>query len=249
MFGDFDKSVNSYRYDVSTLIPKATRLAWQIKKNDIQKELPTATRREFVFHMSRSSFEKNWGRTYQKPGLGTRFLAFLFRIIPKIGPLKILDFKTPTPQAENMFMASFNAAVDDYTRELKAVPSGLNIPNANLDTGGPVQPGKYPLADETYADLLDRLDKNQFRDISPELRANILDYYADTNAPFATKKHSKQWSRALQEINQIRVAPAPAKAGQLDASPSSVGPVGSSDSELRTGQLVLSEFAGAVAQR
>ncbi len=249
VFGDFDKSVNSYRYDVSTLIPKATRLAWQIKKNDIQKELPTATRREFVFHMSRSSFEKNWGRTYQKPGLGTRFLAFLFRIIPKIGPLKILDFKTPTPQAENMFMASFNAAVDDYTRELKAVPSGLNIPNANLDTGGPVQPGKYPLADETYADLLDRLDKNQFRDISPELRANILDYYADTNAPFATKKHSKQWSRALQEINQIRVAPAPAKAGQLDASPSSVGPVGSSDSELRTGQLVLSEFAGAVAQR
>src|ERR1700683_1710150 len=61
VFGDFDKSVNSYRYDVSTLIPKATRLAWQIKKNDIQKELPTATRREFVFHMSRSSFEKNWG--------------------------------------------------------------------------------------------------------------------------------------------------------------------------------------------
>ena len=249
VFTDFDKSINSYRYDVSKLIPNATRVAWQIKKNDIQKAIPTATRREFIYHMSRSSFEKNWGRTYQKPGLGTRFLAFLFRIIPKIGPLKILDFKTPTPQAENMFMASFNAAVDDYTRELKAVPSGLNIPNANLDTGGPVQPGKYPLADETYADLLDRLDKNQFRDISPELRANILDYYADTNAPFATKKHSKQWVRVLQEINQIKAAPARGQAGQLDASPSSGGPVGSSDSELRSGQAVLPEFPSAAAQR
>jgi hypothetical protein len=112
-----------------------------------------------------------------------------------------------------------------------------------------VQPGKYPLADETYADLLDRLEKDQFRDISPELRANILDYYADTNAPFATKKHSKQWSRVLQEINQIKVAPVPGQAGQLNASPSSGGPVGSSDSELRTGQVVLLEFAGAVAQR
>ncbi|MGC1582795.1 MAG: zinc dependent phospholipase C family protein, partial [Candidatus Acidiferrales bacterium] len=81
VFGDFDKSINSYRYDVSSLIPKATRVAWQIKKNDIEKELPTETRREFIFRMSRSSFEKNWGKTYQKPGFGTRFLAFLFRII------------------------------------------------------------------------------------------------------------------------------------------------------------------------
>ncbi len=207
VFGDFDKSINSYRYDVSTLIPKATRVAWQIKKNDIEKELPTETRREFIFRMSRSSFEKNWGRTYQKPGFGTRFLAFLFRIIPKIGPLKTLDFKTPTPQAENMFMASFNAAVDDYSREIKTVPIGLNLPNTNLDTGDPLQPGQYSLADETYADLLDHLHQNQFRDVSPAMRADILSYYADMNAPFATKKHSKQWARVLQELDQIKVAP------------------------------------------
>ena len=188
VFGDFDKSVNSYRYDVSTLIPKATRLAWQIKKNDIQKELPTATRTAFVYHMSRSSFEKNWGKTYQPPGIGTRILAFLFRIVPKIGPLKTIDFKTPTPQAENMFMASFNAAVDSYARELKTVPSGaLDLPNTNFDTGEPLQPGKYSLADETYADLLDLLQKSQFRDVSSELRADILNYYGDTSTPFATK--------------------------------------------------------------
>ncbi|MFZ0909727.1 MAG: zinc dependent phospholipase C family protein [Candidatus Acidiferrales bacterium] len=209
VFGDFDKSINSYRYDVSSLIPKATRVAWQIKKNDIEKELPTETRREFIFRMSRSSFEKNWGKTYQKPGFGTRFLAFLFRIIPKIGPLKTLDFKTPTPQAENMFMASFNAAVDDYSREIKTVPNGLNLPNTNLDTGDSLQPGQYSLADETYADLLDHLYQNQFRDVSPAMRADILRYYADTNAPFTTKKHSKQWARVRQELDQIKVTPVP----------------------------------------
>ncbi|HEY4739311.1 MAG TPA: zinc dependent phospholipase C family protein [Candidatus Acidoferrales bacterium] len=249
VFSDFDKSVNSYRYDVSKLIPKATRLAWQTKKNDIQKELPTATRNEFVYRMSRSSFEKNWGKTYEKPGLGTRILAFLFRIIPKIGPLKTLDFKTPTPQAENMFMASFNAAVDEYTHDLKGVPSGLNLPNTNLDTGGSVEPGKYPLADDTYADLLDRLDKNQFRDISPGLRANILDYYADTNAAYATKKHSKQWARVLQEINQIKTAPAPAQAGQVvsPSSPSDFAPL--PNSLEWAGQTSAASSASSVVAR
>ncbi len=248
VFGDFDKSVNSYRYDVSTLIPKATRLAWQIKKDDIQKELPTATRRAFVYHMSRSSFQKNWGKAYQEPGLGTRILAFLFRIVPKIGPLKTLDFKTPTPQAENMFMASFNAAVDSYTRELKTVPAGtLNLPNTNFDTGEPLQPGKYSLADETYADLLDLLQKSQFRDVSPELRADILNYYADTSAPFATKKHSKQWARILQEVDQLKAEAGPVQARQLDAFPTMTGFLVSPELERRSGQ----EFAGdvAVAQR
>jgi hypothetical protein len=41
-------------------------------------------------------------------------LAFLFRLIPKIGPLKILTFRTPTPETEKMFEASFNATLDRY---------------------------------------------------------------------------------------------------------------------------------------
>ena len=208
LFKNLDSSINSYRYDVSTLIPRATKVAWELKKGDIAKEDPTLTRKKFLYHLSRASFNKKWGNKYEKPGLGSKFLAFLIRILPKIGPLKTLEFKTPTPQTETMFMASFNAAVQNFSRELKNLPNGEpNIPNTNFDTGGPVQPGTYSLADKAYADLLDRLKQTQFKNMSPELRANILAYYSDTSIPFATKKKPKEWARLQSDLNDLKAAP------------------------------------------
>jgi len=61
---------------------------------------PTLTRQKFVYHLSRASFNKDWGKTYEAPSFGEKFLAFLYLFIPKIGPLKTLQFKTPTPQTE-----------------------------------------------------------------------------------------------------------------------------------------------------
>ena len=193
---------------MSTLIPRATRVAWELKKNDIAKDDPTQTRKKFLYHMSRASFNKNWGAKYEKPTFGEKFLAFVIRILPKIGPLRTLEFKTPTPQAETMFMASFNAAVESFSRELKALPNGEpNIPNTNFDTGGPVEPGKYSLADKAYADLLDRLKQTQFKNMPPELRANILSYYADASLPFATKKKPKDWAKLQSDLNDLKAVP------------------------------------------
>lgn len=205
LFTDLDKAINSYRYDVSTLIPRATKVAWQLKKTEIAKDAPTLTRQKFLYHLSRASFNKNWGAKYDKPGCGTKFLAFLYLIIPKIGPLKTLQFKTPTPQTETMFMASFNAAVESFTAELKKLPQGEpQIPNTNFDTGGPIRPGEYSLADQAYADLLDRLKQTQFKNLSPELRADILNYYADTSIAFTTKKNPKVWSRVQSELSDLK---------------------------------------------
>lgn len=208
VFVDFDRSVNSYRYDVSKIIPKATRIAWQLKKSDIQKDEPTMTRRKFLYHMSRASYEKEWGQKYDQPGFGTKLLALIIRIIPKFGPLKALQFQTPTPRTENMFMASFNAAMDSYGRELDTIPhGGPTLPNTNFDTGGPIKPGTYTLADVAYADLLEFLQKDQFREITPELRKNIMNYYADTAIPFATKKHPKEWARVVRDLNEMKNSP------------------------------------------
>jgi hypothetical protein len=217
VFGDFDRSVNSYRYDVSKIIPKATKLAWQLNKSDIQKDEPTMTRQRFLYHMSRASYEKEWGQKYDQPGLGTKILALVIRIIPKFGPLKALQFQTPTPQTENMFMASFNAAMDSYGRELDTIPhGGPTLPNTNFDTGGPVQPGAYKLTDVAYAKLLDYLQKDQFRAVSPSLRKNVLDFYADTGVSFATKKHPKEWARVIRDLDQMKSSPE--QAGQVAVS-------------------------------
>jgi hypothetical protein len=191
---------------VSTVIPRATRAAWQMKKDDIQKEIPGATRRTFIYNISRSSYEKNWGGQYEKPGLGTRILAFLLNLIPKIGPFRVLSFQTPTPEAEKLFMASFNTTLVDFDRlaHAREASGALDIQNDNLDTGAVTTPGEYPLADETYAELVERLDKDHFAQTSPELRIVLLSYYADLNAPFATKKKKKEWSQLIAQINELK---------------------------------------------
>src|SRR5205085_12367605 len=70
-----DKVLNSYRRDVSKLIPKATRIAWQLKKDEIKDDIPNATKRKFLFNLSRSNYEREWGKDYRKPSPGERFLA------------------------------------------------------------------------------------------------------------------------------------------------------------------------------
>lgn len=185
IFHNFDLAIGTYRRSVSSIIPEMTKAAWQAKKDEIQKEIPGITRRRFLYHISRSSYEKRWSNTYRQPGLGTKLLAFLIRILPKVGPFRAMSFKMPTPRGENLFMASFNAAVTDYEKDLGTEKDTGQIPimNDNFDTGTVTGPGEYPLADKTYAELIDRLAKTRFAEVTPDLQSVVLDFYKDPNAP------------------------------------------------------------------
>jgi hypothetical protein len=209
-----DRVLSSYRRDVSKLIPEATRIAWTLKKDEILKDQPGITKRKFLYHLSRASYEKNWGKDYQKPTVWERFLAFLYKIVPKFGPLKVLQLRTPTPQTEHMFEASFNAALERYQGFLRQYDGGqLDLPNDNFDTGDMTPPGKYRMNDDTHAKLLDKLAEQNFAGISAELRAELLAFYGDPNAPDATKRKPKVWSRVEVEVQQLKAAtPAPEKA-------------------------------------
>ena len=77
LFHDFDRTVGSYRRAVSNTIPKATRIAWAQKHDEIQSSLPGKTRKNFIYVMSRSSYERDWGKQYDRPTAGERALAFL----------------------------------------------------------------------------------------------------------------------------------------------------------------------------
>ena len=206
-----DKVLGSYRRDVSKLIPKATRIAWTLKKDDILKEQPSMTRRKFLYNLSRASYEKKWGKDYQRPTFWERFLAFLTNLVPKVGPLKVLKLRTPTPQTERMFEASFNAALDRYKILLAQARTGQpDVPNDNFDTGDVTGPGKYFMNDNVHAKLLDALAKKNFADVPPETRAELLDFYADPNAPYATKRKPKEWSKVETQLRLLKASPPPA---------------------------------------
>jgi hypothetical protein len=197
------RAANSYRYSISSLIPKATRVAWNLKQDDINKDLPGVTREKFLYNISRSSYEKEWGRDYQRPTAGDKFIAFWIRILPKIGPLRVLAFRTPTPQVEKLFESSFNAAVDRYRHMLVAVDQAhLNLTNDNFDVGGVTVRGQYKLNDKTCADLLHRLSQEHLTSIDPQLKTQLLAYYA-TAEPVPTGKVRDKSAETIKQDRKV----------------------------------------------
>jgi Zinc dependent phospholipase C len=206
-FGDLDRAIGSYRYTVHSTIPKAVRVAWVLKKDEIQKATPGMTHRKFLYNMSRASYRKSWGKNYEAPGTGTRVLAFMIRIVPKVGPLKALSLRMPTAQTEAMFMDSFNKALDQYQHLLEDQRAGhLDLRNRNFDTGAPTKPGAYFMADRAYARLVDDLAKDHFKILSFDVKSDILAYYKDPSAPIITKKDTKAWGKLNLELDQLKSA-------------------------------------------
>lgn len=206
LFSDEDKALGSYRHDVSHVLPKATRIAWLLKKDEIRNDEPGMTKKQFLYNLSHASYQRKWGRNYQEPGFRERFLAFLARILPKFGALKVLQLKTPTPATERMFEASFNATLDRYRQLLSQVGTGqLDLPNDNLDTGDETGPGKYQLNDETHAKLLDRLAGQNFNGASSEMRAELLEFLGHPDAAYSMKRKPKEWKRVQAQVDRLKM--------------------------------------------
>jgi hypothetical protein len=208
VLSDEDKVLNSYRRAVSKQIPEATRIAWTLKRNEIQKDVPGITKKKFLYNLSRASYEKQWGKNYQQPTFGEKFLAFLYKLIPKVGPLRVLQFRTPTPQTEKMFEESFNATLDRYRDFLSNEAAGhLELANNNLDTGGITGPGKYRMNDESQAKLLGMLAEQGFASATPGVREELISFFSDPNAPYATKHDVKAWAKVEAQLEQLKAAP------------------------------------------
>jgi hypothetical protein len=227
VFGSLDLALGSFRYSVGSIIPGMTRVAWQLKKDTLVKEIPGATKKKFLYNLSRSSYEKEWGMAYHRPGFRTRLVAWILEVIPKVGPFKSLAFRAPTPEVEKLFMASFNATVDSYRGLLAKVAAGnLDLPNENFDLGTPTVAGKYQGADLAYDKLLGKLTEHKFVGMSPDLRGNLLDYYKDRKPPVSppTKKAATEWAKLLVERRQLEEFQPGTAADAASGSVTSEGP-------------------------
>jgi uncharacterized protein (DUF433 family) len=210
-----DLAVGSYRFAVNELIPQMTRVALQTHKKELMRETPNFSKKKFLYRLSRSDYERQWGKDYVKPGVGSRILATLLRYMPKIGPFKGLAFNNPTPQTEDLYIKSINTTVDQYRALLEEVRTDtLVLPNCDFDTGNPTKAAEYSLTDDSYAKLLGQLSDRKFDRTSPELRADILDFYSDLSALIETKNDQVRWQGVLTELDQLKsMTPVPIVAG------------------------------------
>jgi hypothetical protein len=218
LFASVDLALGTYRRAVGSVIPETTKIAWETKKDEILNSRPGTTRSQFLYRVSRASYEKQWGKEYTRPGPVAKILALLLRVLPKVGFLRALSFKLPTAETARLFTASFDRTLDLYHDLLTEVRAKrLRLVNRDFDTGRPTAPGEYRLADDTYANLLDKLANRQFQSTPLAVRDDILRFYRDLDAPIATKQHGQQWRKVVKELAELKGAPAEAGPESSDA--------------------------------
>jgi hypothetical protein len=203
-----DLTVGSYRFAISQVIPVVTKAALQNRKKDLQQdENSSIAQQQFLFRISRAEYESAWGKGYQRPGFPARILAVALRVIPRFGPFKILSFRDPTPETQELYFQSINLTVDRYRAFLRSERTkSLKLANVDFDTGAATHAAEYPLTDEAYAKLLLRLQKRKFDRITPALRADVLSFYANLSLPIATKNNKKEWREVLSALEELKAA-------------------------------------------
>jgi zinc dependent phospholipase C len=207
IFRDQSLAVSTYRKSVSELIPEMTRVAWRDKREEIERLTPGVQESAFVYTYTRQQYEKEFGTAYRKPGFVARVVAFFYRLLPKLGPLKPLSFRTPTPEAEKLFAESFKDTRAHFRAALDAVGRGrLDLRNTDFDTGKPSRQGEYALADDTYAELLHRLADRKFAGAPAALRKNIVAFYDSAPDRIASKKVWRNLDDLRKDLAELKAS-------------------------------------------
>jgi zinc dependent phospholipase C len=205
IFSNIDLAIGSFRRSISNVIPEMTRVALLTRKDELVKENPSFARKKFLYNLKRAEYEKEWGKSYEKPGVGAKIFAVIFKLIPKVGPFKAVGFKMPSPGTETLYLKSINGTVDQYRIYLQSLKVGkLTLVNRDFDTGKETVQGEYRLTDEAYGKLLDKLAIARFAGATLELQQNILAFYQNPNASNCNKKKPDQKSRTLKNIEELR---------------------------------------------
>jgi hypothetical protein len=210
VISDEDLAIGTFRRAISTILPEMTRVALLARKKELVAETPNFNARKFRYYLSRTNYQREWGKGYRRPGFGTRVLAFFLRLVPKVGPFKAVDFKIPTQQTEDLYIASVDHTLDNYKTLLSETRTRtLRLANTDFDTGRMTHAGEYTLADKAYAYLLDQLAQHNFDQVTPDLRQNILAFYADPSAPIASKRNAGAWEKTEDQLQRLKALTLP----------------------------------------
>jgi hypothetical protein len=205
VIADEDLAIGTFRRAISKVVPEMTRVALLARKKEMVAETPNQSARKFRYYLSRTNYQREWGKGYRRPGFGTRVLAFFLNFVPKIGPFKALDFKIPTQTTEDLYIVSVNHTVEDYKSLLSETRAAkFQLDNTDFDTGRPTHIGEYKLSDESFARLLDQLAQHNFDKVTPDLRESILAFYADPLPTGASKGHPEAWQKTQDQLQRLK---------------------------------------------
>jgi len=201
-------AIASYRSSMQNLLPKAARAEVLIHRKNFPPAEDTPAFHQFATRQSQAGIDNGWAKYSRKDGFEVHFIAFLIRIVPKVGTISDLAIRGPNAETNRWYIESVNRTTDDYERMLRELAKDprhrLDLPDRDLDTGNLEQPGSYPLTDKTYAKLLTKLTARPNHAIPAGLQQNILSYYSNPDAPITTKKNRGAWNRVQTSLTKLR---------------------------------------------
>ncbi len=227
-------NMGAYRFATRTFIPRIAYAETLLHRKQEPPEPDTPDAKEIEAEAAQVDKTNHWAAYRRKAGLETHLLAAVVCVLPKIGPLKMLAVKGPSPQGEADYMHSMvssttvlrntlilftpiaararqtwimtgSTATESAT--LGPLDRSHPLPNRDLDTGATIKPGGYILTDKTYAKLLDQLTRKPTQAIPPGIKRDVAAYYADPSAPIATKKNSGAWKKVQDELQVLATMP------------------------------------------
>ncbi len=197
-------AIRSYRSSVRHFIPRIAYAEALIHRHNFPADSTGPEFQKYQARIARANTVSDWAKYRHKPGLSTHLLDYAIRIFPKVGVFSILSIRGPTADTEEKYVTSLNNTDDAFDQLLARLQKQdqpmLWLPNLDLDTGAPIQPGGYRLTDTTYAELLHRISKDPTRLVPAGLKNNLLAFYSDPNAPIATKTNRRAWARVQKEL-------------------------------------------------
>ncbi|AXC10270.1 hypothetical protein ACPOL_0915 [Acidisarcina polymorpha] len=211
-------NVRGYRFVVRSFLPRIAYAVTLLHRKQMPADSQTAEFEKMEKEFARVATENDWDHYRRRAGIGTYSLAGLIYILPKVGPLKLTAIRGPNADTEQDYVRSVNQSTDSLRTAL-AVFGGPKpgLDNRDLDTGALVQPGAYKLTDQTYARLLHRLVADPQLPIPLDVKADVLRFYADPNAPNFTKTVPRQWERVQADLLVLQLLPI--RGQQLDSRP------------------------------
>ena len=207
LFSDFDRAVGTFRWSVKSLFPTVTKAAWKTRSDEIRKTNSSVSRRNYIYRIRRHEYYSEFGRERDKHSFGAWLLSLFIRIAPKIGPLKVFKFKTPTPEAEKIFLKSFDETVLNYDNGITKIRNGkIELANMDWDTGKEARQYEYRLADRTYSDWVIKLKEKKFETVTSSMKENILAFYKNYSAdPAVDASQWQQTTAALEELKSTKL--------------------------------------------
>jgi hypothetical protein len=220
IIGTKETSIHIYRYAVRRFLPNIARAETLLHKKNFPPDIPGPDLEDLRVDLLQASADNNWEAYRKSPGFTSHLYAGFIYILPKVGTLKLLAIRGPNEQTEVLYVKSLNRSI----KSLRLVLANFDridhyISNRDLDTGLVVKPGGYPLTDNTYAKLLAMITEHPANVVPTELKHDLVEYYADPNAPIVTKNNPGKWAQVQANLKTLATMKT---IGELDPIPDEI---------------------------